>query len=253
MTTTELDLSRPDVSVLRLVAVELRKAVDTRAGRWLLISIGVITLLWDLFWLGLPQEAHTVTAFLAAPAILQKPLLGILGILLATSEWSQRTGMVTFTLVPKRGLTILAKVVAALLLATLAFGVALLIAALLAAVSGSSDPWDLPVGTLGQAYLGTLISTFQGVAFGLLLLNTPAAIVVYLMASTVVAAVTGLVDALRDVAPWVDFSGAMSPLVDEVPGALTAEQWGHLLTATTIWFVIPFAIGIWRVLNAEVK
>jgi ABC-2 type transport system permease protein len=42
-------------------------------------------------------------------------------------------------------------------------------------------------------------------------------------------------------------------LVDEVPGSLTAEQWGHLLSATIIWFVIPFAIGIWRVLNAEVK
>ena len=69
-------------------------------------------------------------------------------------------------------------IAAALLLATLAFAVALLIAAVLAAVGGASDPWDLPIGSLGQAYLGTLISTFQGVAFGLLLLNTPAAIVV---------------------------------------------------------------------------
>jgi ABC-type Na+ efflux pump permease subunit len=161
--------------------------------------------------------------------------------------------MVTFTLVPKRSRTILAKVVAALVLATLAFGVALLIAAVLGAVSGASDPWDLPAGTMGQAYLGTLISTFQGVAFGLLLLNTPAAIVVYLLASTVVAAITGLVEALRDVQPWVDFSGALTPLVDDIPGALTGEEWGHLVSATTIWFVIPFAIGIWRVLNAEVK
>ena len=45
----------------------------------------------------------------------------------------------------------------------------------------------------------------------------------------------------------------MRPLVDDVPGALTGEQWGHLISATIIWFVIPFAIGIWRVLNAEVK
>ena len=251
--TTAIDLSRPAVPLYRIVGVELRKAVDTRAGRWLLISIAVITLLWDLFWLSTPQEIHTMTGFLAAPAILQKPLLGIMGILLATSEWSQRTGMVTFALVPKRGQTILGKIAAALLLATLAFAVALLIAAVLAMAGGASDPWDLPPGTLGQAYLGTLISTFQGVGFGLLLLNTPAAIVVYLMASTVVAAVTGLIDALKGLAPWVDFSGAMSPLVDEMPGALTAEQWGHLATATVIWFVIPFAVGIWRVLNAEVK
>jgi hypothetical protein len=251
--TTAIDLDRPSVPLLRLVVVELRKAVDTRAGRWLLISIGIITLLWDLFWLSTPQEVHTITAFLAAPAILQKPLLGIMGILLATSEWSQRTGMVTFTLVPKRLQTVLAKIAAALLLATLAFAVAMLIAAILATVGGATDPWDLPWGTLGQAYLATLISTLQGVAFGLLLLNTPAAIVVYLMASTVVAAVTALVDALRGLAPWVNFSGAMAPLVDDQPGALSAEQWGHLLTATIVWFVVPFAIGIWRVLNAEVK
>ncbi|HJR88654.1 MAG TPA: ABC transporter permease [Aeromicrobium sp.] len=251
--TVAIDLTRADVPLWRLVVVELRKAVDTRAGLWLLISIGIITLLWDLFWLSTPQEVHTFTAFLAAPAILQKPLLGILGILLATSEWSQRTAMVTFTLVPKRGNTVLAKIAAALLLSTLAFAVGLVIAAVLATVGGASDPWDLPLGTLGQAYLGTLISTLQGIAFGLLLLNTPAAIVVYLLASTVVSAVTGLVDALRDLAPWVDFSGAMRPLVDDVPGALTSEQWGHLISATIIWFVIPFAIGIWRVLNAEVK
>lgn len=251
--TAAIDLTRPDVSLLRLIGVELRKSVDTRAGRWLLISIGIITLLWDLFWLSTPQPVHTITAFLAAPALLQKPLLGILGILLATSEWSQRTAMVTFTLVPKRGHTIVAKIAAALLLATLAFAVALLIAAVLAAVGGASDPWDLPIGSLGQAYLGTLISTFQGVAFGLLLLNTPAAIVVYLLASTVVAAVTGIVDALNDIAPWVNFSGALAPLVDEVPGALTGEQWGHLITATIVWFVIPLVIGIWRVLNSEVK
>src|SRR5688572_14893943 len=123
--TVELDLSRPNVSVLRLVGVELRKSVDTLAGRWLLVSIGIITLLWDLFWLGRPQEFHTVALFLSAPAALQGSLLGIVGILLATSEWSQRTAMVTFTLVPKRSLTVVAKIVAALALTTAVFGLSL--------------------------------------------------------------------------------------------------------------------------------
>ena len=62
------------------------------------------------------------------------------------------------------------------------------------------------------------------------------------------AAVAGAVDGAG-----ATLSGAMSPVVDEVPGSLSAEQWGHLVSATVIWFVIPFAIGIWRVLNAEVK
>lgn len=250
---TGLDLTRADVPLLRLVGVELRKSVDTLAGRWLLISIAIITLLWDLLWLNTPQEVHTLTAFLAAPALLQRPLLGVLGILLATSEWSQRTAMVTFTLVPKRGRTVAAKIIAALLLTTLAFAVSLLIATFLAGAGGATDPWDLPWGTLGQAYLGALISTFQGLAFGFLLLNTPAAIVVYLLASTVVGAATAIVESLKGLAPWVDFNGALAPLVDKVPGALSAEQWGHLASATVVWFVIPFAIGIWRVLYSEVK
>lgn len=251
--TTELDLSRADVPLVRLVLVELRKSVDTRAGRWLLASIGIITLLWDLFWLGRPQELHTVTLFVAAPAVLQTPLLGVMGILLATSEWSQRTAMVTFTLVPKRSRTVIAKIVAALLLTTIVFAVSLAIAALLAAVAGATDPWDLPVGPMGQFYLGSLISTFKGVGFGLLLLNTPAAIVTFLLAPLVVASVTGLVGALRDVGPWVDFGSAMSPVYDDIPGMLTGEQWSHLISATVVWFVLPFAVGIWRVLTAEVK
>ena len=83
--TATIDLTRPNVSLLRLIGVELRKAVDTRAGLWLLISIGIITLLWDLFWLSTPQQVHTITAFLAAPAVLQKPLLGRMPALVVTA------------------------------------------------------------------------------------------------------------------------------------------------------------------------
>ena len=251
--TTELDLSRADVPLLRIVGVELRKSVDTLAGRWLLGSIGIITVLWDLFWLGRPQELHTVTLFVVAPAVLQTPLLGVMGILLATSEWSQRTAMVTFSLVPKRNRTIIAKIIAALALTTIVFAMSLAVAALLAAVAGASDPWDLPPGAMGQAYLGALISTFKGVGFGLLLLNTPAAIVAFLLAPLVVQSITGLIGALNRISDWVNFNTAMSPLYDDVPGMLTGEQWGHLISASVVWFVIPFAIGIWRVLNAEVK
>ena len=39
-----VDLSRPTIPLRRLVRVELRKLVDTRAGFWLIASIGVISL-----------------------------------------------------------------------------------------------------------------------------------------------------------------------------------------------------------------
>ena len=143
--------------------------------------------------------------------------------------------------------------VAALLLTTIVFATSLAIAAVLAAVAGASDPWDLPVGPMGQFYLGSLISTFKGVGFGLLLLNTPAAIVTFLLAPLVVSSITGLVPSLHVAGPWVDFSSAVGPLYDDIPGMLTGEQWSHLISATFVWFVLPFAVGIWRVLTAEVK
>jgi hypothetical protein len=47
-TTTEhvtIDTTRPDIPFARLVKVELRKMFDTRAGRWLMISIAVLSVL----------------------------------------------------------------------------------------------------------------------------------------------------------------------------------------------------------------
>ena len=41
MTAPSIPLSLPAVSLARLMLVELRKAVDTRSGRWLLIVIAI--------------------------------------------------------------------------------------------------------------------------------------------------------------------------------------------------------------------
>ena len=34
---------------------------------------------------------------------------------------------------------------------------------------------------------------------------------------------------------------------------MTGEQWLHIATATAIWVVLPFVLGLVRVLRAEVK
>ena len=54
----------------------------------------------------------------------QKFLLPALAILVVTSEWSQRTGLITFTLVPSRRRVLLAKAAA-----TLGLGLALILIA----------------------------------------------------------------------------------------------------------------------------
>jgi ABC-2 type transport system permease protein len=166
----------------RLVRVELRKSYDTRAGFWLLVSIGlitaaaiVITLLvaaeWDL------DYSH----FTSASGIPQGILLPVLGILLVTSEWTQRTGLVTFTLEPSRSRIVAAKLVAAVVLGLIAVVVAFALAALAnlagMALRDGDGSWDFGVAGFGDITILQLLGILGGVAYGMLLLNSAAAIV----------------------------------------------------------------------------
>jgi hypothetical protein len=94
----------------RLVRAELRKLTDTRASRWLLLAIAAATPVVIAVMLAVAAPRDLTYAklvdFTATP---QKLLLPALGILAMTSEWSQRTGLVTFTLVPSRRRVLLAK------------------------------------------------------------------------------------------------------------------------------------------------
>ena len=86
----------------RLVAVELRKMVNTRAGFWLQVATVAITVLAVIVRCVVGDAAdHTFAAILNVAVTPAAFLLPVAGILLVTSEWSQRTGMITFTLVPR--------------------------------------------------------------------------------------------------------------------------------------------------------
>ena len=88
----------------RLVAVELRKMVDTRAGFWLQVATFAITAIVVIARSVVGDAAdHTFASVLEIGLKPAAVLLPVVGILLVTSEWSQRTGMITFALVPVRG------------------------------------------------------------------------------------------------------------------------------------------------------
>ena len=65
------------------------------------------------------QEA-TFGSFGAGANIPMVILLPVLGVMSVTGEWTQRTAMVTFALVPSRGRVVAAKYVSALVIAVLA-------------------------------------------------------------------------------------------------------------------------------------
>ena len=86
------------------------------------------------------------------------------------------------------------------------------------------------------------------------LLNSPAAIVIYMVYSFVLPGLFGLGAALigwfEHLQPWIDFSDAQDPLID---ATMTGEDWAQFAVSGLIWLVVPLAIGLWRVLRAEVK
>jgi ABC-2 type transport system permease protein len=91
--------ARPRIG--RLVTVELRKMVDTRAGFWLQVAT-VATTLVAVIARSVTGEAadHTFASVLSVGLLPAAVLLPVVGILLVTSEWSQRTGMITFSAGP---------------------------------------------------------------------------------------------------------------------------------------------------------
>lgn len=249
-----LDLSTTTrVPVTRLIKVELRKMVDTRAGLWLVIAVVAITALITLiFMLNATKDERTFIDFMGVMATPQGFLLPVLGILLVTQEWGQRTGMVTFALEPNRTKVIAAKVLAALIFGVLAVLVAVAFAALGTVVSGGPEAWaGIGADDFAKFALLQLTGVLQGLAFGLIFLNSAAAIVTYFVLPVAFSIVASLWSALNDIAVWVDLATSQQPLF--AGENLSGEQWAQLGTGLLIWVVLPFLAGLIRVLRAELK
>ncbi len=238
----------------RLLLTEWRKQIDTRAGRWLLITIGIVAagLLTLMALTG--GELRTYEFFIGTLAQPFALLLPVIGILAATAEWSQRTGLVTFVLEPRRVRVGVAKLVASLLTGAVAIVVGAALAAavhLLVHLGDGAGDWSLSSGLPGGIALALVVAMVQGVAFGLVLQNTPAAIVVFFVLPRAFALVGMLVAAVKDVWPWIDLNSAMTPLF--VGDPLGGTDWAHLGTAATIWVVLPLVLGLIRLNRSEIK
>jgi hypothetical protein len=249
-----LDLSgTPRVPFARLVRVELRKMYDTRAGLWLLVAIGVITAgVIAIMFAVTDVDDRTFFNFLGATGTPQGVLLPVLGILLVTSEWGQRTTLTTFALEPSRARVVAAKVVAALVLGLASLAVAVAVAALAALLGGAADPWGgVDAAMFAKFVLAQGSGVIQGLAYGMVLLNSAAAIVVFFVVPIAFNVIAGLWSTLAEHAAWVDIATAQSPLF--MGADLTGEQWAQLASASAIWILLPFVAGLWRVLRTELK
>lgn len=244
--TTRIVAAIRPIPFTRLTRVELRKMTDTRAGRALLAvtaAAAVAMIVGTLIWStgprpGRPARRHRAAAEPAGPDHRDHG---------RDRQWSQRTGLVTFALEPRRGRVVAAKLVAAVLLNLGVFAVALLGAVTATLVAGAA--WDLTLPVLGGTVLVVLVFVLLGVAFGFAFLNTPVAIVASLV-PTVWTIVAGLAPSALDAIGWLNINLTTMPLIS---GEMTGTDWAKLGTSVLVWVGLPLAIGTRRVLTREVK
>lgn len=237
----------------RLVQAELRKLTDTRASRLLLVAMAAATpvIIAVMLIVASPRDLNytRLVDFTQTP---QKFILPALAILVVTSEWSQRTGLVTFTLVPSRGRVLRAKATATLGLGLALIAIAFAVAAagnLLSGLRHGDGSWDFGAPGFGDMILVQLLTLLEGLAFGMLLRVSAVAIAAYYVVPTVWSALFS-VPGLKGIAPWFDLNQAQGPLYTH---DITGTGWLQLLSAAAIWIGVPLTAGVVRALRGEVK
>lgn len=246
------DFAAPSIG--RLVLVELRKMVNTRSGRWLLIAaVGIAVVIAVVRGLTGAEQDRTLLNVFQIALFPFGVLLPVLGILTATSEWSQRTALATFALVPQRPRIGVAKVVAAMLLGLAALVVCLVVAVIgnvVAMLGGADGSWSVSASQLLQALVLAELGMLMGLGFGLVLMSPAVAIVAYFALPTVFSIVGELVNGLRDAWQWIDSSVTQEPLFD---GTASGGDWTRILVSSLVWIGIPLVLGLIRMNRREVK
>jgi hypothetical protein len=239
----------PRAGLPRLSGVELRKMADTRAGFWLLAVIGLLAAAIVTITLigGKPADQDFASLFQGTLWTVSI-LLPVLGILVVTSEWSQRTGLTTFALVPERERVVAAKIVAAIGLALTAVVACLIAAAIGNLIAGGS--WSMSLSQLANGALFETLGLLGGVAFGLAFLNSALAIVLYYVLPTAWTVLGETIHALDKPADWLDTSRTLQPLVDDT---MTGRGWGQLATSVALWIGVVLLVGLWRLRRTELK
>ena len=243
----------------RVLLVELQKMFDTRAGFWLMASIVIASVIATVVTVLLgDRDALSFDSFAAAVGSPMSILLPVAGVLAVTSEWSQRTALTTFTLVPSRPRVIGAKVIDVLAIGVVSMVLALGIGALgnvvTSLVTGNDAIWDISATSFAKIILANELGMLLGGAGGRLGRRSPAPgggdRGVNILLPGISGALASSQQWWADHAGWFDLNQTRFLLFDS---NLTGEQWTQLGVTTLIWIVVPFLVGLRLVLKTEIK
>src|SRR5690606_13613920 len=236
-----------------------RKMFDTRSGFWLMASVGLLSVVATVATLIFVDAADlTFEHFASAVGFPMSVILPMIAILAVSSEWSQRTALTTFTLVPHRGRVLAAKTVITVVIGAVSMLVAGIVGAVGnvvgSAVAGVDATWNITVTEFAHIIVANEIGMLMGRILGIVLRSSPGAIVAYFIYSLVLpGASTGLASTQQwwaDNAPWFDLNWASMQLFDS---RMTGEMWAQIGTSALLWLVVPLALGTRALLRCEVK
>ena len=248
------------IPTTRLVKIELRKMFNTRSGFWLLVSIGVLSVMaTGAVLIFAPDSKIVYENFAAAIGFPMSVILPMIAILGVTSEWSQRSGLTTFTLVPSRGRVIEAKALATFVVGVISMAVAFTVGAvgnlLGSTITGLDAVWDVSLAAAAQILLGNLVGMAIGFTLGVVLRNSAAAIVGYFVVSLVLPGILVLLAQVRpwfaDLQAWIDWNYTQVALFENDTD--TAREWAMLASTTGLWIALPLVIGLLFLRRSEVK
>lgn len=241
----------------RVLQTELRKCVDTRASRWLLVVM--VVLCACALAINTITRVEDFADYVRGATLPMPALLPIVAILAATGDWTQRSAMTTFALVPRRSIVLAARLAAAILLIVAVAAAVALVSVVVFLLTPharveSVGSWAT-LGALGSITGLSIAAALTGVAAGFLLLNTPVAITVTILLPILFDILVAI--PLPEVAPWISilaFSAWM-----------TAPEWswwttqgtgvgiGPALTSFLLFIVVPIGVGWKRQSEREAK
>lgn len=236
----------------RLTRIELRKMLDTRSGLWFSIAVAAVTLITVIITSQVKGGHDATLARLfnnsVEPAAI---LLPVLGVLLVCGEWSQRTVLTTFTLVPDRGRILQAKLAASIVVAFAMFAICLacsvVVGELLPAPGGAGS---LSIVVLAQGLLFLAATMVIGVGFGAAIMLSAPAIVIYLALPTAWDALSSTIHPLKTLSHWLAIGPTLGPLATR---SFSATDWAHAGTTLALWMALPLGVGAWRFARRDVN
>lgn len=234
----------------RLVAVEIRKLVDTRSSLAIFAVLAFIALVLVVGLAvigtrqGIPVTFTSLAGSIGLFTTLAMPLIGIMGM---TSDTAHRTTLVYYPLLRGRAGQFWAKVLAAALLAVALQLFVFLLSAVVAAVlaGGGAGAFDGAGQELRDGLAACLLSTMFGVGLAAAIRRTALAIVAVILVSLVG---NGLILALLP-----DASGYLSTItaVGALLGGPDAPTALEVVSSLALWYVLPLGIGWWITEKSE--